>query len=563
MGLLNRIAALTATLFRGRPIAVGAGSTELGRAAAATEWQSEVTDLYNQVPELRYAIYWMASSASRTSLIIAKNPEKSQTSPQVVPRTDRAWSALLELAPTAPEQSMLIYRIVTLLKLVGCWRMVGFNDDQGHRRWIVASEYDHMQTSSGVRIHDSESGRYYDLEHGSYWSIPMYMPHPVRSAEADAPTRALIPTFHELIDLSGHVQTAAKSRLAGAGLLLMPNSLSPVTPGQSQGVNPPDGDPTMRALTRTAQAAIQNPNDVSRHLPVMIQGHHEALNAVRHLSLATPFDERVDDLRIAAVRRVAVGMDLPQETLTGMGELNHWTAWQVEQSGQRINIGPTMAFVCRELTVKFLHPALRSMGITDWESYQIWYDDAAIQTQPNRGDLTLAAREMGLISDDAARTALGFGPGDAPVGDSPRPQVDQDRVRARLRRLTDQPGPASENESRVSYAGLAADAGWSACADLAARRALKRCGQYLLGSGPRSNRGRYVDVPLDAMHTKISADPDMVGAALQEGLSELRVAAPHLVDSMHKYVRFRIETGTMHDKSEMCQYLLEDAVVGR
>src|SRR5690606_40204440 len=112
-----------------------------------------------------------------------------------------------------------------------------------------------------------------------------------------------------------------------------------------------------------SQASLRSPTDVSRHLPVILQGQQEALQAVRHLSLQTPFDERVDGLRTSAVRRIAIGLDIPPEVLSGMSDLNHWTAWQVEASGQRGNIEPTLNFLCRELTVKFLQPALAAMGV--------------------------------------------------------------------------------------------------------------------------------------------------------------------------------------------------------
>lgn len=570
VGLRAGLRGLTAAIFGGKPSGMPVGSIGLGSYAlqgATAEWQSEAAELYNLVPELRYGIYWIASSSSRAQLIVTKNPTSGESEPVEVPRDHPAWEALDELAPTAPEQSMLIYRIVTLMKLLGRWRLVGF-DAGDQRQWLVVSEYDYRESASGVWVHDATTGREFELPSESVWSIPMLMPHPIRSSEPDAPTRALIPTLHELIDLSGHVQTAAKSRLAGAGLLLVPNSLSTVAPGQSTGVNPPEGNPLMHSLIRTSQASLRSPTDVSRHLPVILEGNQEALNAVRHLTLATPFDERVDSLRTSAVRRIAIGLDLPTEVLSGMSDLNHWTAWQVEASGQRVNIEPTLNFICRELTVKFLQPALESMGIPDAADYMVSFDDAGAQAEANKGDLALAAFELGLISPEAARDALGYKPADAPQAGTPTPVGQRrgadglvpsglDRLADRLRDVTNRAGPASGEATQVGPAGLVSD-GWGACADLAARRALRRCGQYLLGSS-RGLRGRYKDVPLEAIHTKISADPDLAASALRDGFAELADAAPHLVEPLNGYVRFRIETGTEHDKSEMCRYLLEEA----
>jgi hypothetical protein len=559
-------------MFRGRAAGVGAGGIGLGSYAlqsATAEWQAEAAEMYNLVPELRYGIYWIASSASRASLIVTKKATGSENEPEAVSRNHPAWEPLDELAPTAPEQAMILYRIVTLMKLLGRWRLVGFDTAEGKRQWVVASEYDYRESGNGVWVHDASTGTDYELASDQVWSIPMLMPHPIRSSEPDAPTRALIPTLHELIDLSGHVQTAAKSRLAGAGLLLVPNQVSTSAPGQSTGVNPPEGNPLMHSLIRTSQASLRSPTDVSRHLPVILQGHQEALNAVRHLTLATPFDERVDSLRTSAVRRIAIGLDMPPQVLVGMEDLNHWTAYQVEASGQRVNIEPTLNFACRELTVKFLQPALRSMGLADADDYMIGWEDAGVQGEANKGDLALAAYELGVISAEATRTALGYGSTDAPApGDGPSPQQlpgqrqnlvpsATERLGDRLRDLTNRPGPPSGQQSQVLPESLGADAGWAACADIAARRALRRCGQHLLGSS-RSLRGRYRDTPLEAMHTQIRVEPETVASALRDGFAELTEAAPHLVDPVSSYVRFKIETGTTHDKSEMCKYLLEE-----
>lgn len=575
MGFGAQVKSLTAAMFRGRPVGMPGGPIGMGSYAlqsSTAEWQAEAAELYNLVPELRYGIYWIASSASRATLVVAKRAKGDETEPETVPRDHRAWEPLDELAPSAPEQAMFIYRIVTLMKLLGRWRLVGFDTPEGKRQWIVCSEYDYRESGNGVEVHDATTGVNHKLAADQVWSIPMLMPHPIRSAEPDAPTRALIPTLHELIDLSGHVQTAAKSRLAGAGLLLVPNNVGTVTPGQSAGVNPPEGNPLMRSLIRTAQASLRSPTDVSRHMPVIINGHHEALNAVRHLSLQTPFDERVDSLRTSAVRRIAIGLDMPPEVLSGMGDLNHWTAWQVEASGQRVNIEPTLNFVCRELTTKFLRPALASMGLADADDFMVRFDDAGAQSEANKGDLALAAYELGVISAEATRTALGYGSSDAPTPGTPapaqlsartegeRPIVPSaiERLADRMRDQTNRAGPASGTQSQVSVESLASDAGWAACADIASRRALRRCGQYLIGSS-RSLRGRYRDTPLEAMHTQIRVEPETVDSALRDGFTELAQAAPQLVDPVARYVRFRIETGTTHDKSEMCRYLLEEA----
>lgn len=538
-------------------------SSSAGGVLAATSgngWEAEAIRMYDLVPELRYGISWIASSASRASLIVAKVPDHPAAAPIPVDEESTPAQPLYDLAPTAPDQSVLIHRMITLLKLVGKWRLIGFDDplQGGKRRWLVLSDREYVQVGNEIRLRHPDTGHEMrlpklsqDVREGA-WVITMWNPHPIQSYIPDSPVRALIDTLHELVDLSGHVQTAARSRLAGKGILLMPSSLKPVAPGQSTGVNPPKGNPAMRALTRTAQASFRNPQDISRHLPVIFEGNQEALNAVRHVTLDTPFDDRVDSLRTAAIRRIAIGLDIPPEVLSGMGELNHWTAWQVDASGQKINVAPTLAFICRELTTKYLVPSLRAMGVNNAEDYMVWYDDTALESTPNKDEVAIAAYDIGLIGADAARGTLGYGPADAPPPGSvpPSMQTGLTRVNGFGAR-----GMASTEQTQIGLPAAGSD-GWLACADVAARRALGRAGQYLLGAGGRSLRGKYRDTPIHDMHTKISpANHENAHSALRGAFAELAEVEPALVKPVMAYALDRLTTRQSHNVSVLTKYL--------
>jgi hypothetical protein len=563
MGVKNWWSSLTAAvgnrkgLYDGSPFSMTAGTRG---------WEAEATHMYDIVPELRYGISWSASSASRAALIAAKVPSHPAAQPVPIDESSREALPLRELAPTAPEQSVFLSRITTLLKLVGKWWLVGFDDPVigGRRRWLVLSDREYTEVGSQIRFMHPDTGQEIrmdrlveglaaELRPRAAWVIPMWFPHPMDSSMPDAPVRALIDTLHELVDLSGHVQTAARSRLAGAGLLLMPSSLKPIAPGQSTGVNPPKGNPAMRALTRTAQAAFQNPQDVSRHLPVIFEGNQEALNAVRHLTLDTPFDERVDSLRTSAVRRIAIGLDIPPEVLSGMGDLNHWTAWQVDSAGQKINVAPSLAFICRELTRKYYQPALQAMGVPNPQQYMIWYDDTSLENTPNKAEVALSAYELGLVSGDAARETIGYGPADAPPEGWIPPVVKARLARTEAGRSGD--GPASTEETQTRFPPAAAN-GWIACADVAARRALGRAGSYLLNSGGRQLRGKYRDIPLHDIHTHVSpGNADITAACLKGAFAELEAAQPALVAPVAAYTRQRLAMRKPHDLDVLTTYL--------
>jgi hypothetical protein len=557
---------LTASMGLRRGIGGDGGPGRLDNTSAR-DWQTEAVAMYDIVPELRYGISWIASSASRAALICARVPDHPGAQPVPIDEKSRAYLPLRDLAATAPEQAHFIERAVTLLKLVGQWFLVGFDDEHRRRHWLLLSarevttsgdyvEFTHPSTGQKIKRRRLGSTPPQGQQEDVAWVIPMWYPHPIKASEPDAPTRALIPTLQELVDLSAHVQTAARSRLAGAGILLLPSSLTPIAPGQSTGVNPPKGHSAMRALVRTAQAAIRNPFDIGRHLPVMFQGNPEALDAVRHLTLDTPFDERVDSLRTSAVRRIAIGLDIPPEVLTGMGDLNHWTAWQVDSAGQKVNVAPALTFLCHELTRLYYQPALRAMGVENPEKYMLWYDDSALESTPNKAEVAMRAYELGLVTEDAARETIGYGPADAPPAGYIPPVVRMRRANAQpTDSTTNAPGIASTEETQTRLVS-SVDDGWVACADVAARRALGRAGQFLLSSGGRTLRGKYRHVPLHDMHTMVSpANSDTASKALRDAFTELEVVEPSLVPAVERYTRDRLATRQPHDVAVLTDYI--------
>lgn len=67
------------------------------------------------------------------------------------------------------------------------------------------------------KLNDGATTR--DLDPSDELVIRAWIPHPERSAEADAPVRAVLPVARELRALSLYVSSQVDSRVAGAGLL--------------------------------------------------------------------------------------------------------------------------------------------------------------------------------------------------------------------------------------------------------------------------------------------------------------------------------------------------------
>lgn len=476
----RRMRALTSS---GAITAAAPGYTQTGGSLASLgafndvsdSWQNQAIDFYDIVPELRSGINWQGAAASRATLYAGIVPDNRQQVPAPIPNRNHAAVALLdELASTNADQAQLINAMAINTRLIGQWYLLG-RDIDGRRVWRVASIKEVDRRAEGTFIR--EGARWVPLDPVTSTLIPVWWPSPIDYNRPDAPTKALLSTLQELVDLSAHVQATTRSRLAGAGVLLMPNGLNVAAPGTTTGINPVNADPIMAELMTAMSAALKNRRDASALVPIFLKGNPEALDKIRHLTFSTPFDERLSELRNAAVRRIATGLDIPPEILTGMSggsdgsSLNHWTAWQVAEDAIKLAVVPLLSFICDALTERYLRPALRALNIPNPERYQVWFDITALTLRPNRGPEALEAYRLGAISAAALRKSLGFesddadpagtppataAPGTAPAAPNERP-ARPERIAARIDRDapagargvgTNNVGPASGRETK-------------------------------------------------------------------------------------------------------------------
>jgi hypothetical protein len=157
-------------------------------------------------------------------------------------------------------------------------------------------------------------------------------------------------------------------------------------------------------------------------VPLLVRLPGQYAAAVRHISLATAFDAKILDLRESAIRRLAVGLDLPPEVVLGLADVNHWTAWAVEEGAVKLHVEPKMEVICDALTVGYLRPALAAAG-ADPDSAVVWYDASDLRVRPDRSQTSLALYDRGELNGDAARRENGFDDGDAPDMEELRTQL--------------------------------------------------------------------------------------------------------------------------------------------
>lgn len=253
--------------------------------------------------------------------------------------------------------------------------------------------------------------------------IRVWRPHPRRWWEADSPTRSSLPVLRELVGLTMHVSSQVDSRLAGAGVLLIPQSAQRALQ-IAAGLTEQDGqDVFTEALMEAMLTPIQDRANASALVPLCVTVPDESIEKFKHLSFDRPLDTSALQLRDEAIRRLALGEDAPPELLLGTGSMNHWGAWLVLEDVVTTHLEPPLALICDALTTQYLWPVLADQGMTPQEAhgYVIWYDVSGLVVRPTRGQDAQELHKAGVISDEALRTALGFDETDAPLVDAVQP----------------------------------------------------------------------------------------------------------------------------------------------
>lgn len=380
-------------------------------------WQSDVWDLRHEVGELRFVGDRQASAVSGCRLYIGAKPEPGA---EPAPVTDGPLADLSEaMFGDAAANQQALNRAAKHLVYNGETEIV-VTDTGDRRTWYPWAPQEITGSADmGWKVNDGMDTR--PLE-DTELLIRCWSPAPERQQYADAPTQSILPVARELVGLTKYVSAQIDSRLAGAGLLLVPQGIVPMA-GQGY-----DADTSFaQALMSAMVTAVRDRESAASLVPVIAEIDPTLVDKVQHLKFDSVLDPKAHELRDEAIRRIGLGMDSDPSILLGMGTNSHWTAWAIDENEVRLAVAPIVATVCHALTSGWLRPYLAAAGIPDAHTYQVWFDATPLEIRPDRSKDAQALFDKGAIKDATLRRENGFGDDDAPAPD--------ERKRALLERL--------------------------------------------------------------------------------------------------------------------------------
>lgn len=386
------------------------------------EWQREGWRHYDINGHLRYASNWIGNALSRCRTGAWTTNEKGEPQEEVDPEREGTTAQDRRAVEIADEiyggqlQRAEAFRLQGIqLYAAGLSYTIAEGDTDV---WYVASSSQVSKRGDTVVVQRSNlyGGGYKELDlsrpghKGKDLLIRIWTPHPRMPDIPDSSVRAALPILREYEQLTKMVFAQIDSRLAGAGMLFLPSEMDfPRGDG-----DPPNANSLMRVMERNASTSLSDRASPRSLVPIMVSVQGEHLDKIKWQTFETPLQEAAMELRKEAVRNLAISLDIPPEVLLGMGDTNHWSAWQIEEQTIQLQIVPVLSRITDALNTHFFRPALEAEGL-DPDAYMLWYDTSALTVRPNRQTDALALYEAGELSGEALRAA-----GDWPEESAPK-----------------------------------------------------------------------------------------------------------------------------------------------
>lgn len=375
-------------------------------------WQGDAWNYWETIGELRYPSTWIGNVMSRARLVAARRQGN-----EIVPvESGPAAEAMDEFCGGVQGQADALQKLGTHLTVAGEAYVV-CTIDRNEANWtILAAGKVRTKGSGRNTVVEADFGletdpRRLNIAKGEL-ALRIWTPQPRDPTRPDSPVRANLTTLAQIRGYDQHVEAQLTSRLAGAGILFLASEM--------EFAAPPDADPEanqassfMQVLAKAMMTPIVDRSNPAAVVPIVVTVPGEYLDKAHLMHFWSDLDEKVIEMRDAAIKRLALGLDVPPEVLLGIADANHWNAWLSEESAVKAHLEPRLGVVAHACTTGWLRPAIEG-DVPNPEEYYVLADTASIRLRPNRSQEALELYDRGLLNEAATRRETGFQETDKP-----------------------------------------------------------------------------------------------------------------------------------------------------
>lgn len=355
------------------------------------DWQIRTLAYQDSVPEVAHAGSFVENTTSKVSFDVQS----------VDAMAARIVETELRSFPTG--------RVARNLFMVG-EIIVGYkyNTDDGVTKWKAWGKRDYKYHGENKPLEvRGKDNRWKTLDSSWKW-FRIWRPDPSEMYAAWSAHKAQLDLLealyvHQLADTA-----VATSRLAGAGILYIPNDEFVDMPDLDGGEPEPGSQAHFEHRLRSAMSdSLSNRNAQDAVVPLVMFGSAEYGDAIKHVLMERRDDAEAFASRMNAYRqRYGAGIDLPEEVITGMGKTNHWAGWKVDQNTWNYYLEPLVEIISEALEKNFAKPVAQMLGATD--DIQVVLDPTRVIVKPDRTDAAIRLFAAGALSAEGALEAAGF-----------------------------------------------------------------------------------------------------------------------------------------------------------
>lgn len=384
-------------------------NTSQGGGSTTLAWY-----FWGKIPELRYTTRYISNALSVSNLYIGEAVPNGP--PKRLPKGHPANDLMEDFAGGQGGQSELLDRLGLHLTVAGDSVIMGPKAGSGggqepFDQWRVYSTEEVYSRNGQVYIKLPGNAKEIQVPK-SVLPVRIWRQHPVHWWDADSPVKGSFSVLRELDLLDQHVHASAMSRLAGAGIMGIPDELE--LPNADSEIEGTEVDKFVALLTEVMGLAIKDRSSAAALVPIMLRGPAEFIGQIQHFDFTTEFSQMIPELRMTAIRRLALGMDVPPEILLGSAQSTSWSAWQTDESTLRVHLVPLLQLIASSLTVGWLRPMLEDLPLSKAQKDQIpnlvvHFDVSNLKIRQDISGDAQAMYDRFEIDADALRLATGYG----------------------------------------------------------------------------------------------------------------------------------------------------------
>lgn len=380
-------------------------------------WQKQAWGYYRTQGEYRYAIDWEASALSRVRLRAATMVPGADE-PEIID-DGIAAEIVAAIGGGTSGQAAMMSRFTVLLQVPGDSYGLVTGDPVNGSSWDVHSAETVKVSGSTMQVQTGP---------GTWETVPpdtvkvrVWNSDSLYPWLATSPSQAAVPILDEIDLYNREIVSTLTSRLASRGIIVIPQEIS--FPGLANNANAPNALATQ--LIEIGQEAIRNPGSAGAAIPFVVEVPAQYADAIRHMRIDTEMSSDVVEKRDRALIRLATTMNIPTEVSTGSGGMNHWGAWQMEDSAIKIHLSPIAETICGGITTGYLRPALRVVGWPEERVMRtvVWYDLSELKQKPDSMGNAVQIFDRMELSGAALREAGGMDESSAPTEEERTTQI--------------------------------------------------------------------------------------------------------------------------------------------